>query len=355
MIVSNRSLTRSLWVRQCLVPGRRPVLPAQGPATVVEHLIGLQAQDNLPPYLSLAARIDDFAPGDLSALLEDRTLVRFFTMRGTVHVLTAADALQLRGWVQPSLDRVSSSNQLSRPAKHLSTDALETVVRPLLADGPRTHDDIARALALSFPDTPTTAVKQVTRERLPLVQVPPRGLWKRSGGVVYAFADDYLGKPFAPADVESLVLRYLAAYGPATAADMTAWSMVTRLGPVFTALAKDGRLVTLRDELGRTLYDAPGAVVADADLHLPVKLLGKYDNVFLSHAVRDRIAPEAARRRWMGTNGGVAATVFIDGLLAGLWRVVDGRVVVDTFDTPTTAQQDELEAEVARVETLLNS
>ncbi len=124
--LSTRALTRTLWLRQQLVPGARSVT---GVVPMVGHLLGLQAQDNLPPYLSLAARIDDFEPADLSDRLEDRSLVRFFSLRGTVHVLTPDDALTLRPWVQPALDRVSATNQTSRPASHLSTEQLDTVVR----------------------------------------------------------------------------------------------------------------------------------------------------------------------------------------------------------------------------------
>lgn len=349
--LSTRALTRTLWLRQQLVPGRRSVT---GVEAMVGHLLGLQAQDNLPPYLSLAARLDGFEPADLSDRLEDRTLVRFFTMRGTVHVLTAGDALRLRGWVQPALDRQSASNQTSRPAKHLTTDQLDAVVRPLLADGPKPLAEIGQALSAAHPDVPEGALRHVARERLPLLQVPPRGLWKRSGGVVYAYADRYLGRPFVEVDVEELVLRYLAAYGPATAADMTTWSSVTRLGPVFSAMAKADRLVTCTDDKGRTLFDVPGAPIAPEDLELPPALLGKYDNVFLSHADRDRIATDEGRAAWMGVNGGVGATLFLDGLLAGLWRVEDDRIVVQPFGTPTKSQQRGIDAEVARIEDLLS-
>ncbi|MBO9523380.1 MAG: AlkZ family DNA glycosylase [Nocardioidaceae bacterium] len=347
--LSTRALTRTLWLRQGLVPGRRSTTSV--PA-MVEHLIGLQAQDNLPPYLSLAARIDGFSPADLSDPIERGELVRFLTMRGTVHVLTPADALVLRGWVQPALDRVSKSNQMSRPAGHLSTETLDEALRPFVTE-PRPYAAIGEHLAAAFPDVPEQALRHVVRERLPLLQVPPRGLWKRSGGVVYAYADSYLGADFAEAEVESLVLRYLAAYGPATAADMTKWSLVTRLGPVFTAMHQAGRLTTYADETGRTLYDVPGAPLAEEDLPLPALLLGTYDNVFLSHADRDRIAPDDVRKRWMGANGGVGATLFLDGLLAGLWRVEGDRVVVEPFSTPTKSQQREIDAEVTRVEDLL--
>lgn len=348
--LSTRALTRTLWVRQQFVPDHRTVT---GTTQMVGHLIGLQAQDNLPPYLSLAARIDDFEPSDLSDRLEDRTLVRLFSMRGTVHVLTADDALQLRGWVQPALDRVSGTNQTSRPANHLTTEQLDAVVRSHLGDGAKPHSDIGKVLAEVHPDVPEEALRHVTRERLPLLQVPPRGLWKRSGGVVYAYVDSYLGRPFVEADVEELVLRYLAAYGPATAADMTKWSMVTRLGPVFTAMAKADRLTTYVDDKGRALYDVPGAPIADEDLALPVVMLGTYDNVFLSHADRDRIAPDDARKRWMGPNGGVGATLFVDGLLAGSWRHDGDTFEVEPYRPLTAAERRGVELEKERVAALL--
>ena len=282
--LSTRTLTRTLWVRQQLVPDLRTVPDAEA---VVGHVLGLQAQDNLPPYLSLAARVDGFAPADLSDRLEDRSLVRFFSMRGTVHVLTAGDALRLRPWVQPALDRVSATNQTSRPARHLTTAQLDAVVRPFLADGARSHTEIGQALAAAFPDVPEAALRHVARERLPLLQVPPRGLWKRSGDVVYAYADRYLGRPFAEPDVEDLVVRYLAACGPATAADMTKWSLVSRLGPVFTAMARDGRLTTCTDESGRTLYDVPDGALAD-DLEESRRLqAGPHDRAQLRGVVDD--------------------------------------------------------------------
>lgn len=349
--LSARTLTRTLWLRQGLVPGHRVGATV---AATVEHLIGLQAQENLPPYLSLAARVDGFAPADLSDLLERRELVRFFSMRGTVHVLTPGDALRLRGWVQPTLDRLSASNQEARPARHLGAEELDRVLRPFLVE-PRPVATIGEHLAAAFPGVPERALRHVARERLPLLQVPPRGLWKRSGGVVYAYADTYLGAELAEADVEALVLRYLAAYGPATAADMTKWSSVTRLGPIFTRLHREDRLVTYADETGRTLYDVPGAPLADADLDLPPLLLGTYDNVFLSHADRSRIAPDDARKAWMGANGGVGATLFLDGLLAGLWKVENDRILVDSLRPPTKTQRRGLEAEIARVEALLAS
>jgi hypothetical protein len=349
-LLSTRALTRTLWVRQQLVPGHRTVT---GPTAMVDHLIGLQAQDNLPPYLSLAARIDDFDPRDLSQNLESRELVRFRTMRGTVHVLTPGDALSLRPWVQPALDRVSATSAQNKPANHLTNDALVEAARTLTAGGSVPIGELSAGLAAVFPDVPEPVLRHAAPERVPLLQVPPRGLWKQSGGVVYAFADDWLGSPFTEVDLSDLVRRYLRAYGPATAADMTKWSMVTRLGPAFKALHQAGELVTHTDELGRTLYDVPDGALADEDLDLPTVLLGTYDNLFLSHADRDRIAPDDVRRRWMGPNGGVGPTLFADGLLAGSWRYDGDRFEVDSYRPLTAAEARDVEREKERVAALL--
>ena len=86
-----------------------------------------------------------------------------------------------------------------------------------------------------------------------------------------------------------------------------------------------------------------------------MRLLGTYDNLWLSHAARDRVPTPANRKRWTGTNGGRASTVFVDGMLEGLWRVEDGRpVVLDLFRPLTRAEQRALDDDLSRVEQLLS-
>lgn len=319
---------------------------------MVEHLVGLQAQDNLPPYLSLAARIDGFDPHELSTAIEDRDLVRLLSMRGTIHVLTPADALSLRRWVQPALDQQSSSNQLSRPARDVASADLVASVRRLLADGPRPVKALGEDLAEEFAGVPAAALAHKARERVAMVQVPPRGLWQRSGGVVYQTVETWLGRASVEVDVPALVRRYLRAFGPATAADMTTWARVTRLGPVFTSLRDE--LVAVECEDGRTRYDVPGAPTGDGDEPAPARLLGCYDNVWLSHADRTHVLSDDARQRWAGPNGGIAHSVFVDGFMAGLWRVRDGRVdVLELFRRLSRAERADLDTEVGRVEAFL--
>jgi hypothetical protein len=348
--LSARRLNRTLLHRQHLL-ARTDTTPHE----MVRHLVGLQAQENLSPYLSLAARLTSFDPYAVTAGLEDRTLVRLLTMRGTVHLLAADDALALRRWTAPVHEREIRISQAIGDAREVDRGAFEAALSGLLDAGPLPQRELGAALAERFPGVPATQLGQLARSVAPLVQCPPRGTWNGSGGVVYQYADRWLGRPpvepDVEPDVEEVVRRYLRAFGPATAADVTAWSGVTRLTPVLKAMDD---LVTHEGPDGRPMHDVPDGELADEESPAPVRLLGQYDNVWLSHAGRDRVTTGESRKLWIGTNGGMANTVFADGMLVGLWRVTDGRVeLLESLRALTGREQAELDEEIARVEQLL--
>ncbi|HET9861300.1 MAG TPA: winged helix DNA-binding domain-containing protein [Nocardioidaceae bacterium] len=345
-MLTDRVLNRTLLERQHLL-GRVPM----SPLAMTEHLVGLQAQDVLPPYLSLWSRVADFDPAEISDALGDRRAVRILLMRGTIHLVTAADCLLLRPLVQGMLDKITRTSQVSREAADVPRDELAAAGRAAFADGPLPFKALGEVLEERFPGYPARALANSVREMLPLVQVPPRGLWRQAGGVVYETAETWLGGELAcEPDLPAVVRRYLRAFGPATAADVTAWSRVTGMKPVLDSM--DG-LVTFRDAGGRLLHDLEGLRVADSEVPAPVRLLGKYDNLWLSHADKTRVTTAENRKRWMGLNGGVGNTVFVDGMLEGLWRETEGRVELELFRELTRAERQELDAEVAALETLL--
>lgn len=346
MELSRRRLNRTLLDRQQLLERG-----SGSPLALITRLVGLQAQESLPPYLSLAARLDAFDPYDVSLALEERRLVRIGCLRGTIHLVEPVDAVTLRPWTEPVRERELKASQNVRPALGVDRESFLAALAEVLADGPLPLSDLSAALGRRFPDVPAAALGALARVVAPLAQLPPRGCWRSSGGVVYDRVDRWTGRPLAEPDVPALVRRYLAAYGPATAADMTAWSGVTRLGPV---LAGMDDLVRHTDPDGRILLDVPDGVLADEDAPAPVRLLGTYDNVWLSHAARDRVTEPGKRRAWMGANGGVGNVVLVDGWLEGIWRVEDGRVrIVDLLRPLTSAEKAGLDEEVERVETLL--
>jgi len=338
-ILTRRALGRALLARQHLL-----ARTTMAPAAMIGHLVGLQAQAVPdPPYVGLWSRIEGFRPEELTELIEQRRVVRVALQRGTIHLVTAEDCLTLRPLVQPVLDRALRST-FGKRLEGLDLAEITAPARELVEQVPRTFQQLGALLAPSFPERDPAALAQAVRAELALVQVPPRGLWGRSGPAAHTTAEHWLGRPLDPApSLERMVLRYLAAFGPATAADAQKWSGLTRLGPALARLAP--QLETFEDEQGRTLYDLPEAPRPDEDTPAPVRLLAPFDNLLLSHADRTRVLPEEYRTRVMTANGIVLGSLLVDGLVAGSWRLADGVLRVRPFASLRPADVEGAEAE----------
>jgi len=279
--LTRQELNRATLARQLLLErAAMPVLDA------VEHLGGLQAQTTHSWYQALWARLDPFDPVETGRLLEERALVRLGLQRGTIHLVSARDCLWMRPLVDPVMEKGLSSFVRQLPPD-LDRDAVAAAARELVEERPLTGAQLGRALVQRFPGRDEQALAQLARARLALVQVPPRGVWGRSGQAAHTTAEAWLGQPLDDRpDPERLVLRYLAAFGPATPMDAQTWSGLTRLGEVFEGLR--GQLVTFTGEDGRELFDLPDAPRPGADVPAPVRFLPDFDNLLLSHADRRR-------------------------------------------------------------------
>ncbi|MFD7876115.1 winged helix DNA-binding domain-containing protein, partial [Streptomyces sp. NPDC059766] len=328
-VLGVRALNRATLDRQLLL--RRSPLSA---GAAIEHLLGLQAQNVKPPYYALAARLDGFTPQELSGAMAAREVVRIVTMRSTIHTHTAADCLTLRPFVQPARDRELTN--FRKGLTGVDLDRLSVLARELVEDAPRTMKELREALLAQWPDADPQALAVAARCRLPLVQVTPRGLWGHSGQVALTTAERWLGRPAEPAPAAgTVVLRYLAAFGPASVRDMQTWAGLTRLREVFERLGP--RLVTFRDESGAELFDLPDAPRPDPDTPAPPRFLPEFDNLLLSHADRTRVVPPELRgRSWRGNQA--YSTLLVDGGGAGggvggavggggVWSVSGGGVV----------------------------
>jgi len=108
-----------------------------------------------------------------------------------------------------------------------------------------------------------------------------------------------------------------------------------------------------RDEHGRELLDVPRAPLPDPDTPAPVRFLPKWDNVLLAFADRTRVLPEEYRKTVIRMNGDVAQTFLVDGFVAGMWRVENGRVLLEPFAALSRAVRQELEDEAGRLEAFL--
>jgi hypothetical protein len=353
--LSARALNRALLDRQLLL--RREPLPgatgrrADRVIETVEHLVGLQAQAPFPPYYGLWSRLDGFRPGDLSSLILERRVVRIGLMRGTIHLVSADDCLRLRPAVQSVLERGLRAN-FGRQLTDVDRAALARAGRALVEDRPMTFSELGGALAPRWPQYPPNALAQGVRALVPLVQVPPRAVWGQAGQAAHTSAEAWLGRPLAAsASPDQVVLRYLAAFGPATVADAQAWSGLTRLREVTERLRK--RLRTFRDEQGRELFDLPDAPRPDPDAPAPVRLVAEFDNLILSHADRSRVISEPDRQRLYTKNGIFPGTVLIDGFVRGMWRITIARraavLTVEMFGPVGGRDRDAVAAEGERL------
>ncbi|MGW1955766.1 winged helix DNA-binding domain-containing protein [Streptomyces sp. NPDC001920] len=345
-VLGARALNRATLDRQLLL--RRSPMSA---LAAVEHLVGLQAQEVKPPYHALAARLDGFTTEELSGLLADRAVVRIVTMRSTIHMHTADDSLTLRPLVQPARDR--EINYFRKGLVGVDLDRLAVLARELVESEPRTMKQLREALGAEWPDADPQSLAVAARCKLPLVQVTPRGMWGRSAQVTLTTAEHWLDRPAEPAaSAEAAVLRYLAAFGPASVKDMQTWSGLTRMRGAFERLRPE--LATFRDENGVELFDLPDAPRPDPDTPAPPRFLPEFDNLLLSHADRTRVIPSANRGRTWQANT-FYCPLLVDGFLAGVWRILGDALVIEPFTELTKAQRDEVSEEAERMLRVVHS
>ena len=281
----------------------------------------MQAQIPTDPYIGLWSRVRGFRTDDLSDLITRRQAVRMGLMRATIHLVTAEDALRLRPVVQPVLERsFRTGSPFGRNLAGVDIDRLVKLGRALVEEKPRTSAELRPILAKRWPSRDPGSLAAAVALLLPLVQVPPRGVWGASGQARRTTLESWLGKPLAKERTpDALVLRYLAAFGPATPADARAWSGLGGLAAVFERLRT--RLRTFRDERGRELFDVPDAPLPDPDMAAPIRFLPVFDNAVLGHDDRSRIVAPFDPKRLGYMEGVSFGSVLIDGFVGATWTI----------------------------------
>lgn len=338
--LSTRALNRALLARQSLLEPS-----ALSALELIEHLGGLQSQAANSAYFALSARLKNFAPDDLSTLITSRKVVRLALMRSTVHLASAKDALWLRPTLQPMIERQFASSIWGKANRGVDLETVTKFGRALIEKEPKTPEELAAVLGQKWPKHEGKALAQVIRAFVPLVQLPPRGLWGQPGQPRGTSIEKWLGKQLGRASTETLVIRYLRAFGPASVKDAQTWSGLKGLSEIFERL----ELEQFKSETGEPLFDLPDAPRPHEDTAAPVRLLGDFEQPLLSYVDRSRILRAEDKARVFSVNGLVRSPVLVDGFVEGLWRLEKNRVVVEMF----RGREPDLETEHDRLQSFM--
>jgi DNA glycosylase AlkZ-like len=317
-------------------------------ADALEHLVGLQAQSPNAPYVGLWSRLADFTPQSLAGLITARKAVRTLLMRTTLHLVTARDCLALRPALQQVLERgFFTGSPFGRRIQGVNIGKVVAAGRKLLEEKPHTVVSLGKLLGPSWPGQDPASLAQAVRYLVPLVQVPPRGVWGRGGQAAWTTVESWLGKPVAAAPAPArLVLRYLAAFGPATIRDIQAWSWVTGLSDVVEGLRP--KLRSFHDDEGRELFDLPDGPRPSPDTPAPVRFLPEYDNLLVSHDDRTRVIANGYLQR-VFTRG----SFLVNGFVRGAWKISRSRdgasLSIEPFEAMSKADRLELAEEGNRL------
>lgn len=348
--LTRRELNRATLARQMLLARETTT-----PLDAIKRLVGMQAQIPRPPFVGLWTRLATFERRDLLRLVHDRSVVRATLMRATIHLMAGEDYVLLRPVLQDALD-ASLRSALGARLKTLDIETLVKEARAIFAEEPRTFSELRPLQTKRHPKLDSNAMQFAVRTNLPLVQVPTDATWGWPGNADFALADAWLGKRASKKDaIRTLVLRYLAAFGPATVGDAQAWSGHPRLAPVFEALRP--QLAIFRDERGRELFDLPDAPRPGADVDAPPRLLAEFDNLLLSHADRTRVLGDIPKAR-IFIVARALSTFLVDGMVAGSWRLERERstaaIVIEPFAPISKAAQRALANEACALARFLD-
>lgn len=335
----------------------------RAPAEVLASCCGVQAQDAPAGALGVRARSPG---GGLTAQSVDRaqkverSTVRGWFMRGTLHLIAAEDARWLIPFFGPILVQWQSRRLAQVGWDAEAAPAGLKLVRDAVTErGPLTRDTIARLLEVHhLPYAGQATIHLIYRAVAEgtLCQGPDQG--KRPS---FALRKDWLG-PLQPLPFETaldrLIMRYLAAFGPAGPEDMAAWSglKISLVRAAWERIAPN--LVEVHSPSGR-LWALPEQIAGlDA---LPaqtcVRLLPRWDNCLLAYRSRDRFVDPAFASRITPGGGMFEPTLQVDGRIQGVWKPTAKRggleITVDPFEPLDSAIWDGINAEIQDIRRFL--
>ncbi|GJF22634.1 MULTISPECIES: winged helix DNA-binding domain-containing protein [Streptomyces] len=350
-MVTARELNRAALSRQLLLKREQLTVPE-----AVRRVVALQAQHPASPYLALWNRVTGFAPAELDTAFVEGAVVKATLMRITLHAVHGEDYPVWRAAVQPTLYASRLGFRFAE-AGLTPADAGELVPELLaFARRPRTSAEMKAWVAERLGAEKTDGAWWGLKAYAPLHHVPTGAPWSfglRPSFVAAGTGPVPGGRAVDPQALQTLVLRYLAGFGPASVADVAQFAMVQR-APVRAALrALDGAVEQVEGPDGGTLFDLPAAPRPPAGTPAPPRLMAMWDSILLAYADRSRVIPPAYRPLVIRRNGDVLPTLLVDGYVAGVWRPVHGGVEATAFHSLSPATWDGLAAEAQSLKALL--
>ena len=315
------------------------------PATVLNRVVAVQAQDPSAATLSIWARSNGLTATEVErALSEEHTIVRTWLMRGTLHMAAARDL----GWLLPLLGprfirktrRRYEDLGLDEPARRTSLSAIHEI---LSGRGPMTRSELVEHLAeRGFPTEGQAGYHLMHHAGL-------RGLLcygpEKGGEETFVLREEWAeigpALPREEAHIE-LARRYLRAYAPAGPEDLAAWSglTLTTSRAAFDALASQlveisfaGEPLWLRSHQGEWLTD-------DLAGDLNVRLLPRFDTYLLGYRDRSLVVPQEFEKRVHPGGGILHPVVLVDGLAAGTWKMERKKARLDVSVEPFEDLED---------------
>lgn len=341
--------------------------PVASPGAAVAAMLGAHAQVLSAAELSVGLRGDGLTRTDVrTALWTDRTLVKTFGPRGTVHLLPAAD---LPLWTGALSAVPTGTNPFPKDAR-MTPDQVEAVVAAVA--------DALTGAELTIDELSDEVVARTGPWAGDLVMPGFQTMWPRwrqvlhlaghRGALAYApnrgrkatYTNPGCTPLPGPGALAALIERYLRAYGPATPAHFARWLAAPKTWAAerFAALAAAGAIEEV------AFADEGPAWVAAGDTDFPaspvrgVRLLPYFDAFAIASQPRARLFPGAAYERALaGGQAGNFPVLLVDGVVAGVWHLRrSGRrfaVTVEPLEPLPPAALRALREQVERVAAIM--
>jgi hypothetical protein len=337
-----------------------PDTTLEDPVAVARAVCGIQAQDLPAAGLAVRVRTGDLTAGHVTKAIESRRLVRTWLMRGTLHLIAAADLRWLLALHGPGSAAAARGRRAELGFDDASAERAARLIHDALAErGPLTRAEIADRLAAA--GLPHEGQATIHAIQLAACQGAVCCGPVRAGKATYVRLDDWVA-PSKPMEQDlalaELARRYLRGYGPAAFDDFVAWSRLPagQLRRGWNAIADETREVTSPVRGTRVLADAEP--LPPTSRTPAVRLAGAFDTYLLGYHGRELAVPAEHAARVKPGGGIIRPTVLVDGRAVGTWHIdrtkAGPKPVIETFGSVASEVDSAIEREARDVARFLS-